>query len=98
MKNITYFAAEMWNWNIFKKKFFQEVRESTPTLQKFSDKNIIDYGMILHDELLHTHMATFVMTTMKTYKEESEGTRDIIKSPVKTRIGRLVKKPKKLDL
>ena len=81
-----------------RKNFLQEVRESTPILQNFSDQNIIDYGMILHDERIQIHMATYVMKIMKTFKEESEGTRDIIKSPVKTRTGRLVKKPDKLNL
>ena len=81
-----------------RKNFLQEVRESAPILQNFSDQNIIDYGMILHDERIQIHMATYVMKIMKTFKEESEGTRDIIKSPVKTRTGRLVKKPDKLNL
>ena len=43
-------------------------------------------------------MATYVKNIISMYRDETQGTRVITKSPVKTRIGRIVKKPTKLDL
>ena len=79
-------------------KFTTEIRKTIPQLLEFSNKNIIDYGMILHDQRIQIPMATYVKQVMEMYKEETEDTKEIIKPPIKTRTGRLVKKPVKLDL
>ena len=65
---------------------------------EFSNKNIIDYGMILHDQRIQIPMATYVKQVMEMYKEETEDIKETTKPPIKTRTGRLVKKPVKLDL
>ena len=54
--------------------------------------------MILHDQKIQIPIAIYVKNIMKIYREETEGTTQIIKSPVKTRSGRHIKKPTKLNL
>ena len=79
-------------------KFTTEIRKTIPQLLEFSNKNIIDYGMILHDQRIQIPMATYVKQVMEMYKEETEDIKETTKPPIKTRTGRLVKKPVKLDL
>ena len=76
----------------------REIRESIPQLKEFSNKNIIDYGLILHDQRMETKMATFVKDIMTTYSEEMDGHSERTLSPVKTRVGRLIRKPEKMNL
>ena len=79
-------------------KFMREIRESIPQLKEFSNKNIIDYGLILHDQRMETKMATFVKDIMTTYSAEMDGHSETTQSPVKTRVGRLIRKPEKMNL
>ena len=78
--------------------FAEDIRQAIPQFSSFSLQNIINYGMILHDARMYIPMATYVKNIISMYRDETQGTRVITKSPVKTRIGRIVKKPTKLDL
>ena len=79
-------------------KFMKEIRELIPQLSSFSNENIIDYGMILHDQRIYLPLAMYVKQIMRTYTDETDGTKIKISTPVKTKSGRLIRKPQKLDL
>ena len=78
--------------------FIKNIKEKIPQLENFSNSNIIDYCMTLSDERIHVPIGTYIKQIITTYKEETEGKLDTEKPPIKTRIGRLVKKPSKLNL
>ena len=84
--------------NYIRENFMKNIREEIPQLKSFSNQNIIDYGLALSDERIQIPIATYIKQIITTYKEETGGKIDIPKSPVKTRVGRLVKKPTKLNL
>ena len=76
----------------------KNIREEVPQLAQFSDKNIIDYCMILHDQRIQMPMSIFIKNILCMYKEETEGLSISEERTIVTRIGRTVKKPNKLNL
>ena len=78
--------------------FMKNIREEVPQLAQFSDKNIIDYCMILHDQRIQMPMSIFIKNILCMYKEETEGLSISEERTIVTRIGRTVKKPNKLNL
>ena len=76
----------------------QNFRLKFPQFKNFSNRNIIDYCMLLHDPLIQMSFSVFVRDLLCMYKEESEGTAVVEKPPVVTRAGRTIVKPIKLNL
>ena len=78
--------------------FMKNIREEIPQFKTFSDKNLMDYCLMLHDPRIQLPISVFVRNILCMYKEEVEGTSLLEKPPVITRAGRLCKKPNKLNL
>ena len=66
----------------------------------FTIGNIVDYCMTMIDPDIQGHIAKFVKVIFITLREESQSRNEIKNDdvPVKTKSGRLVKKPVKLNL
>ena len=78
--------------------FMRNIRKEVPQLTQFSDKNIIDYCMILHDQKIQMPTSIFIKNLLCMYKEETEGLSISEERTIVTRMGRTVKKPNKLNL
>ena len=81
-------------------ELMKQVRSLNSQFSLFSEKNIIDYCMTMADPDIQAPIAKFVKIIFTTFREESES-RNKPKNddvPVKTRSGRLVKRPAKLNL
>ena len=78
--------------------FFREIKTEIRTFESFTNKNIIDYCMTMNDSHIQMKMAMFAKNILTTYKEETDGSTEIIKPPVVTRAGRQTRKPVKLNL
>ena len=78
-----------------RQNFLEEIREQIPQFGAFSLDNIVQYCLSMTDRRTYLPMATYVKNIMQAYGSEK---REKIPAPVKTRSGRLVKKPDKLDL
>ena len=76
----------------------KNIRKEIPQFETFSDKSIIDYCMLLHDPMIQIPVSVFVKNILSMYREEMEGTTILEKPPVKTRAGRMSKRPTKLNL
>ena len=76
----------------------ENIRREIPQFKTFSDRNIIEYCMLLHDPKIQMSVSVFVKNIMEMYKEETEGSNVSEKAPVTTRAGRLSRKPEKLNL
>ena len=81
-----------------RKKFMKNIREEIPQFKQFTDKNIIEYCMLLKDPTIQKPISIYVKDILQTYKDETEGTMHVKNSPIKTRTGRISRKPTKLNL
>ena len=81
-----------------RKKFMKNIREEIPQFKQFTDRNIIEYCMLLKDPMIQKPMSIYVKDILQTYKDETEGTMHVKNSPIKTRTGRISRKPTKLNL
>ena len=81
-----------------RKKFMKNIREEIPQFKQFTDRNIIEYCMLLKDPIIQKPMSVYVKDILQTYKDETEGTMHVKNSPIKTRTGRISRKPTKLNL
>ena len=81
-----------------RKEFMKDIKEEIHQFRQFTDKNIIEYCMPLKDPTVQKPFSIYVKNIMQTYKEETGGRIHVNKSPIKTRVGRISKKPSKLDL
>ena len=81
-----------------RKTFFDHTRAEVSQLQNFSNRNIIDYCLNLCDSNIQMKFSIFVKNILEMYKEESEGTREKPELPTKTKSGREIRKPNKLNL
>ena len=82
--------------NDIRLNFIDNIRNTIPQFENFTDENIIDYCLTMQDENLQLPMASFVKQMSIAYKEEKE--ENVVCVPTATRSGRVVKKPDKLDL
>lgn len=81
-----------------RKTLLREVKAKVRQLELFNDKNIMDYCMSMSDQNLHMPVALYVKNLLKIYKEETE-LPEVRPIPIsKTRAGRVVRKPNKLNL
>ena len=78
--------------------FLKEIKSEIQPFESFSNKNIIDYCMTMNDPNTQLKMAKFAKTILITYKDETDGSTEIIKPAAITRSGRQTKKPDKLNL
>ena len=78
--------------------FMTKIRKEVPQLELFTERNIIEYCMVLHDPMIQMPVAIFVKNLLCMYKEETEGTPLSEKPTITTRIGRVCRKPDKLNL
>ena len=60
--------------------------------RNLSQKNIIDYCMLLKDTSIEMQTSKYVMDIMNTYRDEMDGPANTYNPPVVTRLGRRVKK------
>ena len=78
--------------------FFTNIRTEITQLQNFSNKNVMDYCLNLGDPNIVRSTSVYIKNILAMYKEETEGTRVLYEVPTKTRSGRTIRKPSKLDL
>ena len=76
--------------------FLNSIRVYYPDMRIFSDRNIIDYCLCLHDDRFLPNTMQFIKRLLLTYKTETEPPTPNTVSH--TRSGREIKKPTKLDL
>ena len=81
-----------------RKLFFEKIRNEVTQLGQFSEKNILDYCLNMNDEKTQMYIAEYVKDILTVYKEETADSKPQQDIPVKTKSGRLVKKPKKMNL
>ena len=81
-------------------EFMKQVRSLNSQFSLFTNENIIDYCMNMADPDIQGPIAKFVKIIFITFREESQSRNERKNDdiPVKTRSGRLVKKPVKLNL
>ena len=78
--------------------FMKNIKEEVPQFKQFTNKNIIEYCMNLKDTKIQLPISLYVKNILNTYKDETADTIKISNSPIKTRAGRISKKPAKLNL
>ena len=78
--------------------FFREIKTEIRPFESFTNKNIIDYCLTMNDPHIQLKMAKFAKNILMTYKDETDGSTEIIKPAAITRSGRQTKKPDKLNL
>ena len=78
--------------------FFQKIKLEIPQFEHFSNINIIDYCLNMSDTNTQALIAKFIKNILNMYREETDMTKEPTKEPVKTRSGRTVKRPQKLNL
>ena len=82
-----------------RENFIIDIKREITQFEQFSNKNIINYCMLLNDQRIQMPISIYIKNILKTYKEETEGMTLIVRNtPIKTRIGRTIKKPVKLNL
>ena len=81
-----------------RKTFMKNIREEVSQFKHFTDMNIVEYCMLLKDPKIQKPMAMYVKDILQTYKDETDGTIHEKNTPVKTRSGRVSRKPTKLNL
>ena len=84
--------------NHLRKLFFEKIRNEVTQLDQFSEKNILDYCLNMSDEKTQMYIAEYVKDILTAYREETADSKPQQDIPVKTKSGRLVKKPKKMNL
>ena len=75
--------------------FLSDIKKQIPRLDVFSAGNIIQYCLQMTDKSIHRPMALYVKRILLAYRAQKG---HIPAAPTKTRSGRLVKKPEKLNL
>ena len=78
--------------------FMKNIKTQNDQFRNLSEKNIIDYCMLLKDTSIEMQTSKYVMDILNIYREETDGPAITYNPPVETRIGRRIKKPDKLDL
>ena len=81
-----------------RENFTKNIEEEIPQLQTFTEKNIIDYCMLMHDPAIQMPVAIFAKHLLCMYREETQGKIQVERSPIVTRTGRISRKPNKLNL
>ena len=78
----------------------KQVRSLNSQFSQFNEKDIIYYCMTMVDPDIQAPIAKFIKVIFTTFREESESRnkKNNDNSPVKTRSGRMVKRPVKLNL
>ena len=78
--------------------FIREIKSKIIQFETFSDKNIVDYCMNMHDTNIQMAIALYTKNILTTYREETDGPIPVDLPPVITRTGRQIRKPIKLNL
>ena len=78
--------------------FFKQIKTEVEPFQSFTNRNIIDYCMTMNDPKIQIKTAKFVKDIMTTYKDETDGSIEIVKPSAITRSGRQTRMPIKLNL
>ena len=83
-----------------REEFMKQVTGLNSQFNMFTTGNIVDYCMTMTDPDIQGPIAKFVKIIFITFREESQSRNETknVDVPVKTRSGRLVKKPAKLNL
>ena len=81
-----------------RQKFIELVKATNSQFEQFSDQNIFQYSLTMKDPAIQAPFAKFVKTILDTFKEETQIREKAVEVPIRTKSGRLVKKPKRLDL
>ena len=79
-------------------KFVSELKKTCPLMATFSVDNIISYCIRMNDPSIQLPMAIYAKEIIETYSEIRNLQSIPPASPKKARLGRLIKKPEKLDL
>ena len=79
-------------------KFISDVKEKCSQMATFSVDNIISYCILMNDPNTQLPMAIYAKEIIETYSEIRNLQSIPPDSPKTTRLGRLIKKPEKLDL
>jgi hypothetical protein len=79
-------------------EFMKNIREEVNQLKQFTDKNIMDYCMLLKDPNIQKSISLYVKNILQTFKDETGGTTEVNMSPITTKSGRISRKPSKLNL
>ena len=87
------------NHNILntRKTHIEKLRKTVDQFKHFDEGCIVKYCLLLNDQRTLTEMSQYIKAVAETYKEETAD-KPQIKPNIKTRCGRMVKRPQKLDL
>ena len=81
-----------------REEFLEKIKHKNEQFRNLSDRNIIDYCMLMTDTSIQMLTAKYAMDILNIYKEETDGPTITYTPPVETKSGRKVRKPEKLDL
>ncbi len=82
-----------------REQFIKNIKITNEQLVQFNNKNLFGYCMSMKDPAVQAPMSGFVKLILDTFREETQNSRQTnAVAPVKTKSGRLVKKPNKLNL
>ena len=87
------------NYNILntRKTHMESLRKTIDQFNNFSEECMVKYCLLLNDRRIFQGISQYIKAIAETYKEETAD-KTPIKPDVKTRYGRMIKKPIKLNL